>query len=231
MLEAEHESIKAMLNTLLNQPPTHTLGVALEYWSPERHFNYAILEGIALRERSELQGMQAMVEEQQLLAKLAQREVFPDVTVAVGYERMNKRFMGRRDDAWTAAISFNLPIWFEQRQLREVKEAEAQAEANKDVLEAMTTMIKGNIRQLIAKIRSVQDRLAIYESGLLSKSEETLATAASKYRADKGNFLILLDSQRQLKNVELGYMQTKVEKEVLLAELERAVGVDLKGIL
>lgn len=230
MLEAEHESIKAMLRAVLNQPSTYPLGDAEEQWSSEYPFNYMTLENIALDNRSELQGMQAMVDEQRLMAELAEREFFPDVTVSVGYERMNNRFMGRTDSAWTASISFNVPIWIEQRQLREVHEAERLAQANSDALEGMKAMIKSDIRQITAKIQSAQERIAIYESGLLSKTEETLAAATSKYRADIGNFFILLDTQRQLKSIELGYMQAKVEKEILLAELERAVGMDLKEI-
>lgn len=231
ILESEQISIISMLNAILDQQQTAPLGVPQETWSPRIDFNYEMLEKIAMRERSELHGMQAMIEEQYLMAKLARKEFYPDVMISAGYEKMNHNFAGHRDDAWTATISLNLPIWIRERQQREIYEAQAKAGANIKVLQGMRAMIQGQIREILAKIKSMEERIVLYQTLLIPKTVETLSVALSKYRAGKGDFLLLLDTRRQLYNYELGYEQMRIERETLLAELERAIGVPLEEII
>ena len=65
---------------------------------------------------------------------------------------------------------------------------------------------------------------------MLPKVLEALKASEISYRTGKGDFLILLDTRRQYQNIELTFEGIKAERETLLAELERAVGVPLEEI-
>ncbi|MDR4470966.1 MAG: hypothetical protein MRJ68_22180, partial [Nitrospira sp.] len=56
-----------------------------------------------------------------------------------------------------------------------------------------------------------------------------LEAARAGYRAGKGGFLDLIDTQRALRGFQFEYYRMLVEREHRLAELEQVVGTDLRG--
>ncbi len=226
-IEAERIFIVSMLNAILNRPQDEPIGQAVEVVSSPTHLPFQRLEAIAMQQRPELKELKAMVMEQEMMAKLAKREYFPDITIAAGYEQMTKNLS---DNAWEASISFKIPLWVGQRQRRQVREAKAKASANMNALLGMQAMIQGQIKDILGKLKAVEEKLLLYETGLLPKVLEALKAAEISYRTGKGDFLILLDTRRQYQNIELTFEGIKAERETLLAELERAVGVPLEEI-
>jgi outer membrane protein, heavy metal efflux system len=231
MLEAEKETMIAMINVILDLPQENRIGEPEERFTPSIKLNYKDLETIALSHRPELLKMQAMVEEQRAMAKLAKRELYPDVRVGVMYERMNQDMNGHVDDAWAASVSFKVPIWGQQKQLREAREANLKATANQQALFGMQAMIRGQIRENLAKLRGMEERIILYENNLLPKSKQALLAFEARYRTGKGEFLMLIDTRRQLQEVELAYEKSRIEREIILAELERALGIRLEEII
>lgn len=231
MLEAETEMFKSMLNALLNRSPNEPLGEPIASFTRPFHLSHMQAESIALTSRSELHRMQAMVMEQEKMAQLARRDYYPDFMVGVAYEKMNNNFDGHIDDAWMLKVGFNLPILIPEKQAREVREARAKAFANQKELEGMQAMISGKLKELLAKLKSTNDRIALYKSGILPKIKEAFSALLSSYRSGEGKFLLLLDTWRQAFNAELEYERFLSERETILAELERTMGVNLEEVL
>ena len=226
-IEAERIFIISMLNTILNRSQDEPIGQAVEVANPSKNLSFQTLEAIAMQQRSELKELKALVKEQEMMAKLAKREYFPDITIAAGYEQMTKNLS---DNAWEASISFNLPLWIGQRQRRQFREAKAKASANANTLLGMKAIIQGQIQDILGKIKAVEEKLLLYETGLLPKIAEALKASEISYRTGKGDFLILLDTRRQYQNIELTFEGIKAERETLLAELERAIGISLEEV-
>ncbi|MBS0606386.1 MAG: TolC family protein [Verrucomicrobia bacterium] len=226
-IDADRIFITSMLNAILNRAPNSPLGQPVQEFSHSLDFSYEELESIAIQNRPELEGLQAMVSEQEMMAKLAKRNYFPDVTISAGYEQMTNNLS---DNAWVASIGFKIPLWAGRRQGREVREAKARASANISALKGMEANIRGQIQAILGKLKANDERILLYDTGLLPKIQETLKAAESSYRAGKGGFLVLLDTRRQFQEISLEYERVRIEKEVLLAELERAVGVPLEEI-
>lgn len=231
MLEAEKVLFQSMLNALLNRLPTEPLGKPVASFSKPLNLSFHQAESVALASRSELHRMQAMVTEQEKMAQLARRNYYPDFEVGVAYARMNNNFGGHVDDAWTLKVGFNLPIWISEKQAREVREARANALANQKELEGMQAMISGKLRELLAKLKSLDEKIPLYKEGLLPKVKEAFSALLSSYRSGEGKFLLLLDTWRQALNTELEYERFLSEREIILAELERAMGVNLEEFL
>lgn len=231
MLEAEKVMFQSMLNALLNRSPTEPLGKPVASFSKPFNLSFYQAESIALASRSELHRMQAMVMEQEKMAQLARRNYYPDFEVGVAYERMNNNFDGHVDDAIMFKVGFNLPIWIPEKQAREVREARANAFANQKELEGMQAMISGKLKELLAKLKSADDKITLYREGILPKVKEAFSALLSSYRSGEGKFLLLLDTWRQAFNAELEYERFLSEREITIAELERAMGMTLEEVL
>ena len=65
----------------------------------------------------------------------------------------------------------------------------------------------------------------------MPQSDQTLQVARAAYQTDRLDFLALIDTQRVLLDVQLGYFRALVDREQALADLERAVGVEVGGPL
>lgn len=231
MLESETVMFKSMLNALLNRSPNEPLGEPIAAFTRPFYLSHAQAESLALTSRSELHRMQAMVMEQEKMAQLARRDYYPDFMVGVAYERMNNNFDGHVDDALMVKVGFNIPIWIPEKQAREVREACAKAFANQKELEGMQAMISGKLKELLAKLKSTDDRIALYKNGILPKIKEAFSALLSSYRSGEGKFVLLLDTWRQAFNAELEYESFLSERESIIAELERAMGVNLEEVL
>ncbi|MCH8874024.1 TolC family protein, partial [candidate division KSB1 bacterium] len=65
------------------------------------------------------------------------------------------------------------------------------------------------------------------EQGLLVQAESSRESAMASYGTGKLDFLNLLDAERMLLNLNLGYRKEQANYQKQLAALERAVGGEL----
>lgn len=223
ILISEKETLIAMINALMDRPQSYPIGEAEEYKSSHEAFSYQNLESIALQERSELRGLQASVEEEEARAALARRDYYPDFNFTFMLQNIPDK-----QTAWGVDVSFNLPIWIEDKQKRQVQEAEARALANVSELADFRARIRGRIREVLAKIDATEERIKLYETSLVPKTLQTLTANKSNYLVGKEDFLTVLDTRRQLQDVQLDYESVSIEREILLAELEWEVGIPLE---
>ena len=224
-IQSDRIFIVSMLNALLDRPQKDPLGEPVKNAKSFIGFSYEQLEGLAMQKRSELKEIQAMVVEQQMMTRLAKREYFPDVTIAAGYEQITHN---PKDNAWETSVSFKIPLFICQKQKRQVREAEARVSANKNALKGMEALVRGQIQDISGKLKANEERVCLYETGLIPKIREALKASEASYRTGKGGFLSLLDTRRQYQDISLEYERVKIEQESLIAELERAVGAPLE---
>ena len=226
ILDSERVMIVAMLNALMDNPQSEKIRDPDDIISSRHSFTYEELEAIAMDKRPELQGIEAMADEYYAEAKLARLEYFPDFT----FMFMIQHKPDQNKNAWGFNIGLNLPIWIGQRQKREVEEAEAKALASTSTLYGLRAIIQGKIKELLAKIEAAQERIDLYKTGLIPKTAQMLASYESQYRVAKEEFATVLAARRQLQDTEFTYEHIRMEREILLAELERAVGMTLDDI-
>ncbi len=227
VLDSEQETFIAMINALLDRAPSNHVGKPEESFHPVFNLDYNYLESIAIRERPELHGIQAMIGEEEARARLARQEYYPDFI----FELMIQSRPSKNKNAWGINIGFNIPIWINQKQKREVQEAEAKALAHTFAFSNLRAIIRGRIKEILAKINAAEERIILYKTAIIPTTIKTLASQETNYREGKETFLILLDTRRQLQNNEFSYERVRVEREILLAELEREIGAPLEKII
>ena len=225
-LLSDHDFIVSMINAVLDYPQDNIIGKPQGFFTQNVNYKHQELVPIAMRNRSELKGIKSLISEQCFKAKLAKRNYFPDFKVLGRYESK----LGSKDAAWGAAVSINIPLWIQQKQKREMREAMKNASAFQNDLEAFEAKIRGRIRDLLSKIESTDEKIDLYETGLVPKTSEALLSGEALYKTGKGDFLVLLDTIRQFQNFELEYEAERAQREILFAELERALGVPLEDM-
>ncbi|MDN3506530.1 MAG: TolC family protein [Simkaniaceae bacterium] len=225
-LNANKDRLLSMLNAILDRPSQAPLGI------PEAMFSSSIslcpmeLECIAYQHNPEVQGIEAKIGEQNYRRDLAKKDYYPDFTVSSRFDHR----IASNDTAWGVAVGINLPIWIPWKQRRDVQQAKALARSHCDELDNLKSMIRGKIREILAEVSSLDERILLLRTGILPKTLESLESGKSEYKAGRGDFLTLLDTIRQYYIYQLEYENARAQREIFLAELERTIGIYLEEI-
>jgi len=184
------------------------------------------LRQLILANRPEVTEAQAKVTAARAKLELAKREWIPDPTVSLEAERYNaaSQFVSQVG----GGVSINVP-WLNGKKYR-AGEREAQGElsaAGSDFVSAQTESL-GLLRNQLEKIETLHHHLELYGDNLLPTARQTVASYQADYETDKATLLVLLSSQRNLRDLETMYNQDLTDYRVALAELESLVGLDVR---
>ncbi len=224
VLEQRRKTAGAMLNTLLDRDASSPLGIAQEPAQLLVERPLDDLHSLALNDRPELKAAELDVQRSEQSRALAQRQYYPDFNVAV------QRFQNfQANDGFGAYVSMSIPFafWTKPKYDAGVQEAEAAvsvAQAQQHTLENLTRF---QINDLLAKLRATDQVATLYRTTILPQAEQSLESARAGYRAGKGGFLDLIDTQRAWRGFQLEYFKALVDRQYRLAELEQVVGITL----
>jgi outer membrane protein TolC len=223
MLAQERGSAAAMLNSLLNRPRETPVSLTAEFFDP-RQFKFSLdsLAQTAYAQRPELRNMQSMAEMYQLSARLARKEYIPNFMLSFSHRQMPDQMRN-----FDAMVSLNLPIYFWRKQTPRVQEAEANYGMATANLQAMRNMVRFEVESAFLKVEQAGRSVGIFQNTIVPQAEQSLLANRAAYETNKVDFLMLIDSQRTLRDMKLAYYQALADFGARLAELERVVGVDL----
>jgi outer membrane protein TolC len=224
LLEIEQERVatQAELNRLLNRPPGITLGQP--DLAPVRPLELTVeeLQQQALQSRPELAAAALLIQQQERAKSLARKNFLPDVMVELFYWNVHSGA-----NQWQTNLKLNLPWIFQSKydaRLRQAAAEESQARAEYAALHGRT---RAELEALFAKVKTAEQRIEIYQSGVLPQAEQSLEAARIGYQAGKVEFLSLIDSERMLLDLQLEYYDALARFWQSLAELERTAGIAL----
>lgn len=223
-LVQRRETAEALLNTLLDRDPTASLSVPQEPSRVSLDKTMDDLQSLALNARPELKAADLAVQKYEQSHALAQRQYYPDFNV------MFQRFQNfQANDGFGAYVAMSIPFAFWTKQkydagVQETASAVAAARAHQHTWENLTRF---QIKDLLAKLQATDEVARLYQTTILPQAEQSLEAARVGYRAGKGGFLDLIETQRALRGYQLEYFKAVVDREHRLAELEQVVGIDL----
>ena len=227
-IEQKLSDQESALNVLMNRDPFAPLGHPNVDGDnslpapPER------LRQLVLANRPEVREAQTKVTAARAKLELAKREWIPDPTVSLDAERYNAA--SQVVSQVGGGVSINIP-WFNGKKYR-AAEREAQGElsaAESDFVSAQTESL-GLLRNQLEKIETLHHHLELYSDNLLPTARQTVASYQTDYGDNKATLLVLLSSQRNLRELEMMYYQDLTEYRVALAELESLVGLDVRTL-
>jgi outer membrane protein TolC len=226
VLQQQRRSLEAGLNTLLYRPPTTTVATIDHVELTVLSLDATELERLAEDHRPLLRSLAARIDQSKAERALADKEFYPDFTLAFEYMQKDSIMDDPGYDMYNASVSFNLPLQRERRQAMVAESEAAQRMAGEEL-----NVTRNNIRQVIADLLAQLERdrkmAHLYREGILPQAGITLESSLAAYRAGKGEFMQVLDSRMALFNVERDYYKAVAEHQMELARLEATVGVPL----
>jgi len=226
--EKELTTSQAKLNTLLSRPSSFPLGQPGEPALEPLSRQFADLEKLAIEQRPELRALESSISRSEKAVELAERNrKYPDFMVGLQYwyaPEQNPKNM------YAPMVSLTIPFspWTKGKHDYAVEEALAERHAARANLAAMKNMALFEVREMSAKVKAAMKSVSIYRDGLLPQAEQAFQAAVAAYQTGRVNFMTLLDAQRTIRDVRMGYYKALVDYEQSRADLERAVGKELE---
>jgi outer membrane protein TolC len=221
VLETAQRITVEQINALLHRPPGRPLPPAPKQASPPAPSDEPTEELIeqALRDRPELAAAVARVGAEEARVDLARREYFPDFTLIGSYNRL-----WQVDDLQPlVGLQMNVPLQRGRRRAA-VGEARArleQARSQRLALEDEVRLAVHSSADRLAEARHVE---GLFRDRLLPAARDQVDAARSGFETGRNSFLALIDAERNLRNVELGYEESLANLGRRRAELDRALG-------
>lgn len=187
-----------------------------DFESLQPGFDLDALANRTMEEHPTLRRLTKLVEQAQFSATLERESRIPNVTVQGAYHRE------AGNEAVMAGLSVPLPLWYQrQGEIEAALGAGHRAEA--DRLRAQNELAQA-ITQHTQDVRTANEQIQVFETGLLKQAEQTLRVARISFQQGVASLLDVLDSQRVYRQTLLEYAQARADLSIALARLERAVG-------
>ena len=225
-LKQENKAKQTRLNSLLNRNPESSLGMPEldENVSFNRDINF--LYKLTLENHPELLIFSYAIEKNKYAKSLAKRNFLPDLMAEVSLRGITAGGIG----PWDLMLAFSLPFWFWTKQRYKVKEAIANLEEAKQAYEMMKNKVLFETKDLFTKVEIAKNKIKLYKTNLIPILEASIESSLVGFRSGKGDLMMLLDTERMLIETKMSYYKALVEYNMNLADLERAVGVNLSEV-
>ncbi len=232
ILNQRRRAIAAELNALLNRRPDSFIGEVEEFEVPELRFELEKLYEWAREMRPELRKAQHFIEKNEESLKLAKKNYFPDFRLMLDYIDIGGGTTTNIKDgrnSWMASVGINIPIW--RKKLRaSVAEAATKLKASQDSYKNVQNETLSRVNELFFEVETASEQVNLYKYSLLPQAEQSLKASEVGYLTGKVDFLNLLDAERMVLLIRIGYFKTIADLGKSLAQLERVIGKDLTEI-
>jgi cobalt-zinc-cadmium efflux system outer membrane protein len=223
VLEQRRDTAQASVNTLLDRDPRSPLGLPQQPRIERFEKDLEELFQMATNARPEVKAAGLAVQRNEEARALANRQYYPDVTVAF------QRFQNfQAPDGFGAVMAINVPFfWTKPKYDAAVQEASAAIAMARAQLQTVENQTRFQIRDTLAKVRASWEIALLYRTTVLPQAEASLDSARASYRTGRTDFLNLIEADRALREFQLAYQRALVDRENRLAELEQIIGVEL----
>ena len=152
--------------------------------------------------------------------KLAQQKYKPEWGVNAGYGYRGDDPMGRsRADLFSVGVTFDLPLFTENRQDKEVQSAISQTEAVKTEKLLLLRQLLGSYSSAKGRLLRLKDRQNLYKSKLLPQIHDQAEASLTAYTNDDGDFAEVVRSRIAVLNAEIDELTIDVEEQKINLEL------------
>ena len=167
-------------------------------------------------------------------ATLADKKYGPDITLRYGHiftdDALNPAMEDSGKDPEYVGLAFNIPIWSTQYDSQR-KAALSRSQSAQSQQDFTLLQLQAQLDQGLFQLRDGERRLKLYRDELIPRTEQALQAQLRAYQTADGGFLDLLDTEKQL--LELQLMQAQAEQQrwnayhlVLMASGQRYPGVE-----
>ena len=213
------------LAVLLDQPISFSSNTSV----PERPLAPIETESVddlkreALNARPALAALRKDKHRGELSVSLARREALPEFHFGLEYaDIVSEAFLPNGDgrDVLGIKVGARLPLWRKARKAP-VERVELELNQVEDRMRALSTSVTAAIDELIARLLSQQEQVALLEDDLLPRAELVRDTALSSYTTGRLSYLDVMDAERTLFTLRIQKLDTSIRLMLTHAHLER----------
>ncbi|HXW08523.1 MAG TPA: TolC family protein [Vicinamibacterales bacterium] len=221
--EERVRTAEARLSALLGREPSAPVGQIEAPGESGVLRPIAELLQLALASQPELVVARAEIARAEAAVTLADRERRPDFVVRGGY-----MLMGDATDAITGGVGISWPNAPWSRKSLDLRRQEARVEvtAAQARYDAQVSRVRLLIQEAYVRAGSAARRAAILRTSVVPQSNQAMDISRVGYQSDRAAFFDMVDNQRVLSEVDLGYVRALAELDDARTELERLVGAD-----
>ncbi|MCB9026433.1 MAG: TolC family protein [Bdellovibrionaceae bacterium] len=224
--EALQENLKALVNDMEfeNLELSHLLLSTPKFNNNHITDSLPQLQAFLQNQSPNIKFQAQALKEAEYKSSLAKWAYAPDFQL-----QYQQSISGEPSDSNIYSIAMSIPLWFWK------EKAEASA-ANSKML-AQEYRLKDTLQKSIAKVKELKGKvetgiktLNIYETSLIPQAQSAYNSTRSSYTANKTSFLDLLDSERSLYRVRIGFYQALKQYVNQLSQLESELGFSVSNL-
>jgi outer membrane protein TolC len=220
MLNQKRQSLEAMLTAVVGRDRTAPLGRPVEHSATAFTAQVDDLVRQALENSPEVRSREKMLQASQAGVHMAEKEYYPDVTLAGTVLKRSGDF----EDMWALTATFNIPLYYKSRQGQALAEARAMSSTAVHDLAGIKAMLASNVRDNYAMVRSSEQLMDLYRKGLIPKTNQDFELSLSGYRTGKTEEITVVSRLKALLDFETSYWAKFVEREKAIARIEALTG-------
>jgi outer membrane protein TolC len=221
VLQTQQRIVAEQINALLHRSPDHPLPPppAEVVFPQDAGGAPDELIARALEQSPELLAAGARVAAEEARVALARREYFPDLTLTGAYDRIWQE----EDLQPSVGLQMNVPLQLGRRKAA-VEEAEARLEQANSERIAVEDEVRLSVQSGADRMSEALHLAHLVRDRLLPAARDQVEAARSGFETGRNDFLVLIDAERNLLDVELGHAEALADLGRRRAELDRAVG-------
>ncbi len=215
---AQHALVvgRSRLNAVTGGVLGKNFDVRGDFVSPPLELNLDGLAASAKIQHPTVRRVQKEIERAEHSVVQERQSLIPSVTISGLFQQE------AAETAYLARLSVPIPLWYRrQGEITGALSAKKRAEAEQ--VRIQNELVAG-ITESVEEAHAAQDRIEVFEKGLLKQAEETLRIAKISFQQGAASLLEFIDAQRVHRQMLLEYTQARASFSVEVARLERWTG-------
>lgn len=159
-------------------------------------------------------------------ARLAAREIWPDLTAGLQYGQRGDAEMGT-ERMGSVMLGFTVPVFARHRQLAMRREATAMEQMAAAELTEARVGVDARIAEILAELHRARTLIRLYRGEVLPQARATVQSGLSSYRVGAVDFMTLVDAQMAENRFRQELVELLAGYGASLAELEMATGREI----
>ena len=125
----------------------------------------------------------------------------------------------------TLGLTLSMPLPFSRLSKADLEGARAAASQAETQVQAARKRVEVEVRQALARYEAARKSVSIYASGILANADGALDATRYSYERGAARLLEVLDAQRTVDDVYLGYASALADRARALITLQRAAAI------
>lgn len=187
-----------------------------------KDINYEKLLNIYIQNRYILKQLQIQANIEEENYNISKLSYIPDLGLRLSYG-----IKKNRADILSAGISFEIPLWFNEKEKVTTKEMEEKLNNSKLEIDNLNSNITKELKNIISEIKQLREVYNIYNNLLISNTKEIIKSLIFDYELGKVDFYLVIDNQKKLLDYKLKLLEIISEHEKKISYLEYIIGNDI----